>query len=195
MTWVLVLGFGLSLLLQLPTTVINFRALGSPTSVELTATEAFNPQVPGVHYGVLDTLVGYAIRRAQIKLYEDFIATLAPWDITPPRYSALVIIANNPGLKLTDLARILGIARSGAVMLIDALEGMGYVARLPARSGDRRAHALELTSKGEGDLQAIVEAVVEHDRRMTRALNDDERHTLVGMLQRISMTPRAKTSD
>ena len=38
MTWVLVLGFGLSLLLQLPTTVINFRALGSPTSVELTAT-------------------------------------------------------------------------------------------------------------------------------------------------------------
>jgi len=37
-TWVLVLGFGLSLLLRIPTTVISFRALGSPTSVELSAT-------------------------------------------------------------------------------------------------------------------------------------------------------------
>ncbi|MCL4829280.1 MAG: hypothetical protein KJZ95_18080 [Caldilinea sp.] len=37
-TWVLVFGFVLSLLLRLPTTVISFRALGSPTEVELTAT-------------------------------------------------------------------------------------------------------------------------------------------------------------
>lgn len=37
-TWVLVFGFVLSLLLRLPTTIISFRALGSPTEVELTAT-------------------------------------------------------------------------------------------------------------------------------------------------------------
>ena len=163
------------------------------TSVDLTTTEQFNPQVPGIHYGVLDSLVGYAIRRAQIKLYEDFITTLAPWDITPPRYSALVVIAHNPGLKLTELARILGIARSGAVMLIDALESMGFVARLPARSGDRRAHALELTPQGEEALQAISHAVVEHDHRMTQALTNDERKALVGLLQRISLAPSTRS--
>ncbi|MFZ1769157.1 MAG: hypothetical protein WAU00_08170 [Caldilinea sp.] len=38
MTWVLVFGFGLSLLLKIPATVIGFRALGSPTSVEFSAT-------------------------------------------------------------------------------------------------------------------------------------------------------------
>jgi hypothetical protein len=37
-TWVLVFGFVLSLLLRIPTTVVSFRALGSPTEVELTAT-------------------------------------------------------------------------------------------------------------------------------------------------------------
>lgn len=37
-TWVLVFGFVLSLLLRLPTTIISFRALGSPTEVQLTAT-------------------------------------------------------------------------------------------------------------------------------------------------------------
>lgn len=36
-TWVLVLGFGLSLLIKLPTTVVSFRALGSPTSIEFSA--------------------------------------------------------------------------------------------------------------------------------------------------------------
>ncbi|MFO7635294.1 MAG: hypothetical protein R6W76_22300 [Caldilinea sp.] len=38
MAWVLVFGFGLSLLLRIPTTEISFRAFGSPTQVELTAT-------------------------------------------------------------------------------------------------------------------------------------------------------------
>lgn len=37
-TWVLVLGLSLSLVLQLPTTIVSFRALGSPTSLELSAT-------------------------------------------------------------------------------------------------------------------------------------------------------------
>lgn len=37
-TWILVFGFGLSLLLRVPTTEISFRAFGSPTQVELTAT-------------------------------------------------------------------------------------------------------------------------------------------------------------
>ncbi len=34
--------------------------------------------------------------------------------------SALIIISRNPHLKLTELAQILGIARSGAVLLVDA---------------------------------------------------------------------------
>lgn len=89
----------------------------------------FEPHVAGVDYGVLDGLIGYALRRAQLTLYEDFVASLAPWNITPPRFSALVIIDKNPDLKLTELARILGVARSGAVTLIDALSALGYVSR------------------------------------------------------------------
>ena len=37
-TWVLVFGFGLSLLLRIPTVEIRFWAFGSPTQVEVTAT-------------------------------------------------------------------------------------------------------------------------------------------------------------
>jgi DNA-binding MarR family transcriptional regulator len=133
----------------------------------------FNPRVPGVDYGVLDQLLGYSVRRAQIVVYEDFIASLAPWQVTPPRFSALVIISRNAGLKLTELANILGIARSGAVALIDSLEGLAYVERRPSPT-DRRALGLFMTPKGEQDLAAIIEAVQAHDRRAAGSLTPEE---------------------
>jgi DNA-binding MarR family transcriptional regulator len=133
----------------------------------------FNPRVPGVDYGVLDQLLGYSVRRAQIVMYEDFIASLAPWQVTPPRFSALVIISRNAGLKLTELANILGIARSGAVALIDSLEALAYVERRPSPT-DRRALGLFMTPKGEQDLVAIIEAVQAHDRRAAGSLTAAE---------------------
>ncbi|MCT9123762.1 MarR family winged helix-turn-helix transcriptional regulator [Cupriavidus gilardii] len=151
------------------------------------ATEAggFDPHLPDVDYGVLDNLIGYAIRRAQIRLYEDFVRSLAPWNITPPRFSALVLISRNPDLKLTDLARIMGIARSGAVLLVDALEEMKLVARRPAEN-DRRAFSLVLTAAGRRTLEAATEAVCKHDAKMARALSAQEQQTLRALLARLA---------
>ena len=148
----------------------------------------FVAKVPGIDYGILDDLLGYAVRRAQIRLYEDFIASLAPWGITPPRFSAMVIVSRNPGLKLTQLARIMGIARSGSVILVDALEDLGYVQRLPVPE-DRRAFSLTLTPKGRTDLVAISAAVRAHDERMARMLTPDEKTALRALLTRMSETP------
>lgn len=152
--------------------------------------EHFDPQVPGIDYGVLDGLVGYSVRRAQLAIYEDFIATLAPWKVTPPRFSALVVISRNPGLKLSLLAQILGIARSGGVLLVDALQELGYVERLASES-DRRAWGLVLTAAGRRDLKAITAAVAAHDRRMSRMLDEAEKAQLVGLLKRVAGVPAA----
>jgi DNA-binding MarR family transcriptional regulator len=152
-------------------------------------TDHFEPHVPGIDYGVLDSLLGYGVRRAQLLIYEDFVATLAPWSITPQRFSALTVISRNAQLKLTHLARILGIARSGAVLLVDALAAMGYVERVPSPE-DRRAYGLVLTPKGAGDLKLITEAVCEHDRRMGARLAPEESLELMRLL-RLVAGPRA----
>lgn len=149
----------------------------------------FDPHVPNIDYGVLDNLVGYAIRRAQIRIYEDFVRSLAQWQITPPRFSALVIISRNPQLKLTELAHILGIARSGAVLLVDALEAMKLVARRPA-AGDRRAYSLVLTPAGRRTLEAATQAVVAHDAHVSSVLSEAEQATLKSLLARLA-PPRA----
>lgn len=146
--------------------------------------ELFDPHVPGIQYGALDELVGYAIRRAQILIYEDFLSALAPWDITPQRYSALTLIAANASLKLADLARILGIARSGAVQIVNQLQDLGYVERLEAE-GDKRAYALAMTEAGEAALAAITQAVQAHDARISAKLGAAERRKLIGLLGKL----------
>jgi DNA-binding MarR family transcriptional regulator len=118
-------------------------------------------------------------------LYEDFVTSLAAWNITPPRFSALVIIAHNPDLKLTELARILGVARSGAVTLIDALSALGFVVRRDSPT-DKRAFRLALTAKGKRALEAITQAVQEHDQRIMSMLNEREQTQLMELLRRMA---------
>ncbi len=145
----------------------------------------FNPHVAGVDYDVLDRLIGYGIRRAQITIYDDFIRTLGEWDMTPPRFSALTIIAKNPGLRLTDLASVLGIARSGAVLLIDTLERMALVERRPSPT-DKRAYGLNLTADGLATLAQVSALVQEHDARMSSHLSPRERQTLLRLLRKLA---------
>jgi DNA-binding MarR family transcriptional regulator len=144
----------------------------------------FEPKVPGVAYGVLDELVGYALRRAQIKLYEDFVDSLSTWDVTPQRFAALVIIAENPDLKLTELARVMGVARSGAVALVDFLAERGYVARLDSPT-DKRAFQLRITASGKRALAAMTEAVRDHDARIVGMLTNADQGQLMGLLRRM----------
>lgn len=145
----------------------------------------FDPHMTGVDYGELDSLLGYAVRRAQIAIYADFVASLAPWNITPPRFAAMVLITRNPTLRLTQLAQIMGIARSGAVLLVDALEELGYAQRLPCPE-DRRSFRLALTDLGNASLQLITQAIHAHDARVSRALTPDEREQLKALLNKVA---------
>jgi len=146
--------------------------------------EHFDPHVPGIQYGALDGLIGYAIRRAQIVIYEDFLAALAPWDITPQRFSALTLISANACLKLTDLARILGIARSGAVQIVNQLQDLGYVERLDAEH-DKRAYSLAMTAAGRVALAKITQAVQAHDARMSHQLSAADKERLINLLGKL----------
>ena len=94
--------------------------------------------------GDLPTRMGYALRRAQITVFEDFIARLAPEDIRPAQYSALKLIGLNPGARQTDVSAALGIQRSNFGPLFDGLEQRGLVERRRSQ-GDRRSLGLYLT--------------------------------------------------
>lgn len=141
-------------------------------------------RVPGLNYGVLDELLGYSLRRAQVAMFAAFHEATRGLEITPPRFTALVMIGSNPGMSQSALGNVLGIARSGAMLLTDWFEAKGLVERR-RRPDDGRAWGLHLTPKGERLARDLEERVLELDRKRSR-LAPAERRQLLRLLEKVS---------
>ncbi len=143
------------------------------------------PRVGGLDYDVLDRLIGYALRRAQVAMFLAFHEATRGLEITPPRFTALVVIGANPGISQTTLGNVLGIARSGAMALTDWFEGRGLAERR-AKPGDARAWGLHLTSRGERFVARMKTKVVAEDRRRAAVLSRREREELLRLLNKLA---------
>jgi len=143
------------------------------------------PRVDGLDYDVLDDLLGYAIRRAQVAMFLAFHEATRGLDITPPRFTALVIVGANPGISQTTLGNVLGIARSGAMALTDWFEIRGLVARR-RKPGDGRAWGLRLTPRGERFVARMKQRVAAEDHRRAAVLGPPERKALLRLLNKLA---------
>ena len=142
-------------------------------------------RVPGIDYGELDTTLGYALKRAQIAAFEAFSRATAGVGITPPRFTALVILQTNPGITQSMLGQVLGTARSGAMMLTDWLEGRGLAERRH-RPDDGRAWGLYLTPKGERLLDTLRRRVRVQDQRFAARLAKPDQRKLLQLLEKLA---------
>lgn len=141
--------------------------------------------VPGLNYDVLDELLGYSLRRAQLAMFASFDEATRGKKLTPPRFTALVVIGANPGLSQSVLGRVLGIARSGAMLMTDLLEERGLVERRH-RPNDGRAWGLHLTRRGQQFADAMKQRVLESDLKRARTLSARERRELLRLLEKLS---------
>jgi DNA-binding MarR family transcriptional regulator len=96
----------------------------------------------------VNDIIGYRLRRAQLRVFQQFITRFVEFDLRPAEYSVLALIAANPGCKQTEIAEALGIKRANFVALINGLEKRGLTERRQP-AGDRRSNALFLTPSGE----------------------------------------------
>lgn len=137
-----------------------------------------------VNYGMLPELIGFNLRRTQIKIFQAFARTVGRHDVTPGQFGVLEIINANPGLNQSELGLAMGVDRSTVVAVIDRLEKRDIVVRDPSPK-DRRSYALRLSQKGEDLLKTLVPLVQEHDRRAGEVLSDEETATLIDFLRRL----------
>ena len=91
--------------------------------------------------------VGYAVRRAQMRVYDHFFTALADLDTTPTRYTLMLLIRENPRIRSVDLARALGMARSGMTGCV--------VAELPVRPARRSGRRARFHSLGSGECRTL----------------------------------------
>jgi DNA-binding MarR family transcriptional regulator len=135
--------------------------------------------------GILDGHLGYFVRRLQVWIFQDFVRSLASFDIRPAQYSVLVVIEANPGLSQADLAERLGIERARLVRLLDALEKRGLIRRRSSPL-DRRSHALFLTREGERNLKRMKLLAAEHEANLARRLGPEKRQAVLAALRDFS---------
>ena len=136
---------------------------------------------------VLEEFVGYNLKRAYVIVQEDFRAALGPDGLAPRVFSALSLVVQFPGITQSELARKLGIERSGLVAMVDELEGSGYLKRETV-PGDRRVQALVPTRDGEATYLSSLMAVRDHENALLSVLSDQEKANLIRLLKKIRST-------
>jgi DNA-binding MarR family transcriptional regulator len=141
--------------------------------------------VDGIDYLDLDQHLGYALRRAQVASFDAFHRATAGARITPPRFTALVILQANPGISQSTLGEVLGTARSGAMLLIDWLEAQGLAERRH-RPDDARAWGLYLTAKGQRLTEQLRRRVRAQDRGFAARIAPREQRELLRLLQKLA---------
>ena len=135
--------------------------------------------------GVVTGIVGYRLRRAQVQVFQQFNARFAAFDLRPADYSALALIAANPGSKQIQIARVLGIKRANFVALINLLEARGLVERRQP-ANDRRSHALFLTEEGTQLMARLDKAQADVEAHCVARLGGPEaRDQLMALLARL----------
>lgn len=142
-------------------------------------------RVAALKLGRLGNHIGYAVRIAQLAVFEDVNALLAPQGATTARFSVLCLVRDNPGVNQTVLADALRTETSRMVLLIDELERRGWLVRL-ASTMDRRARAIYLTAEGRRKLKILERLVARHERAMIRRLRGGDKATLLRMLRNLA---------
>lgn len=135
--------------------------------------------------GVLENMIGYQLRRAQLRVYQSFLDQLDDANITPSQLGLLIKIKNNAGISQTALAKANGIERSTLGEIVDRFEKRQWIERRRHHS-DRRAYALHLSLEGQAFVDAVVPVVLAHEAALTATWSEHDKSALLNLLTRLA---------
>lgn len=138
-----------------------------------------------VDLGTLPAALGYLLRRAQVAVFADFIASLDEVGLRPGQYAALIVIQGNPGLSQRELCAALNIQEANFVPMMNGLVKRRLAQRRPSPA-DHRRHALHLTGRGATLLRRAHALQHAHEARLTARLGARGRAELTRLLRELT---------
>jgi len=164
---------------------VSRAATGEAAKVSKETSEGTGEQ-DMLQLGELSDLLGYVLKRAQLKVFEDFLRCVEPLRLTPAQFPVLILLEKNRGRNQSEIANTLGILRPNFVAMLDGLESRDLCTRMRS-TNDRRSHILVLTDKGRAVLQRAKKLVAsKHEARLNEVLGPSNRAALLSMLSKIS---------
>jgi DNA-binding MarR family transcriptional regulator len=132
--------------------------------------------------------IGYVVGRLDRAIRREISALVAPFGLTVPKYTALSILRDRPGLSNAQLARRTYVTPQSMNEVLRALEADGLVVRSPA-ANHRRVVEVTLSERGQEVLVACDRAVTHMENAMLADLDEAGReqllHALVGCVYRL----------
>jgi DNA-binding MarR family transcriptional regulator len=139
---------------------------------------------PRLDFGALSSFIGFHLRTAQLKVYDDFMRNAPVRGLTPGQLAILIFIGENEALTQQRLCDGIGIEKSTLVVRLHRLAERGLIKRVRS-TADRRENCLELTAQGTKALHSMVAFVAKHERQICARLSVAERKQLITLLDRI----------
>ncbi|MEW9550198.1 MarR family winged helix-turn-helix transcriptional regulator [Nonomuraea sp. NPDC050783] len=127
--------------------------------------------------------LGAHVKRADQALSAAKNAALKPAGLTVPQYSALLHLGENPGISAAALARACGVTPPTMNTVLKNLQELGLIERTP-HEWHKNILETRLTPKGEEAMAAADARAVRLERALAAQFTDEERRTLVALLDR-----------
>ena len=121
--------------------------------------------------------LSYVIGRLDRALRREIGALVAPLGLTVPKYTALSILRDRPGLSNAQMARRSYVTPQSMNEVLASLEADGLIVRAPA-ANDGRVVEVALSDRGHEVLAACDRAVTHMENAMLADLDDGERTQL-----------------
>jgi DNA-binding MarR family transcriptional regulator len=144
----------------------------------------------GIDQSCLQHLLGYQIARADIPTRRAFAEHVGrPLELSAVEFSALVLLAFNPGATPKQLSEALAMVAPAVTVLLDRLENRGLIERTRSDS-DRRALRVTLTPAGTELAHKAHALSLDMEREVVHALSAAERAILLELLQKVARAAR-----
>jgi DNA-binding MarR family transcriptional regulator len=130
-------------------------------------------------------LIGPLLRKTLMLIYEDYERKVGGRALAPQRFAVLRIIGLNPGLTQSEVAARLRIARSGVMVIANALEKDGLIRRKP-HATDKRGYELVLTPAGFDEMQRHLYYIAYHSELLLKGISPHEQAVFFEVLEKIA---------
>ena len=142
-------------------------------------------EVDKQHLEPLNSRAVFLLSQVGHQIAVSFAERLEPLKVQPRHFAVMNGLATLGGSTQQHLADILGIHRNVMVGLVDDLERLGYAKREP-HPGDRRAHAVRLTTDGRRVLTSAHQTAATLESDVTKFLPAPERAKFIDQLQNLA---------
>lgn len=132
----------------------------------------------------LDDLLGYTVRRVQIRMSQHLAEQFHQYRLRPTQFSAMLVIEQCPGISQVDLARQLAVEPSQIVHLLNKLERRELVVKTRGTQ-DRRTNFLQLSNAGSALVERLKVVALASDDAICSSLSRAEKMHLHSLLVKL----------